>query len=102
MKKSTILSIVVGIMLIGGVILKNVYFLNKRVEKDRNPFKLYTTENVELLMPVHLVEESDTNYLEDGSIFTIVKGVSGSIDSQGRHGTYALSIADYSAQLTDS
>lgn len=101
MKKNTLIAICIGVVLIGLVLFKNVVSLNKRVADDENKLKVYSTAHIELLLPERLVEESDTSYLEDGSIFTTVKGVAGSMDNNGKLFTYNLSIADYSKEFTD-
>lgn len=99
MKKNTVKWLVVG-GLIGFIIFKNIYKLEKRTESSGDQLQTFENDLLAIEFPNNLVYETDTTYLEDGKLFNTVDGVAGSLTRDGNIVQYSLSIARYNKALT--
>jgi hypothetical protein len=100
MKKNIVIALLAGFGLIGIVLFKNIYKLEKKIQREDEQLRTYENDLLTINLPRNLIHESDTTYLESGELFNTVQGVGGSLDNYGNIVRYSLSIATYNKNFT--
>lgn len=100
MKRSTVIGLVGGTVLIGLVLFKNIYKLYERIDEDRSNLQTYENDLLTIQFPRNLVHDRDTTYLGTGEMFITVHGVAGSLSNEGKTVQYSLSVVRFSKDLT--